>query len=197
VTSAGTEPLPVVLRPIGYVHSDFVVHHEAPRQPGRGCVAERAGEIRIGAGLQNCLQDLAGFSHVWVLFWCHRARGFNHQVVPPRDTVKRGLFATRAPHRPNPIGLSCVRLVAIEKRSLWIGAHDLLDGTPVLDLKPYIPQYDSVPDAAIGWVAGLPADAPDHRPWWTDKGVEPPAVYRRRACANGARQDREGDTPSA
>jgi tRNA-Thr(GGU) m(6)t(6)A37 methyltransferase TsaA len=179
----GAALLSAVLRPIGFVHSDFAVHHEAPRQPGRERTTDRKGEIRIVAGLQNCLKDLAGFSHVWVLFWCHRARGFNQQVVPPRDTRKRGVFATRAPHRPNPIGLSCVRLLAIEKRTLWIGEHDLLDGTPVLDLKPYIPAYDSVPSAVIGYAAQLRPDAPDHRAWWVDKGVEPPSVYRRRGYA--------------
>lgn len=171
------EPLAAVLRPIGVLRSPFSVHHEAPRQPaGRAGVT---GEIHLAQGLQNCLRDLAGFSHLWVLFWCHFARGWNAQVMPPRDRQKRGLFATRAPQRPNPIGLSCVRLLSIDKRVLTIGDHDILDGTPILDLKPYLPYCDAVPDAVIGYVAELPEAAGDHRVWWRDKGVAPPRVYRR------------------
>ncbi len=132
-------------------------------------------------GLQNCLQDLTGFSHVWIVFWCHLARGFQHQVVPPRDIRKRGVFATRAPQRPVPIGISCVELLRIEKRVLHIGDHDLLDGTPVLDIKPYLAYCDSRPDATAGYVADLADDAPDHRSWWTAKNVAPPRVYRQRA----------------
>ncbi len=176
-----TDPAGFVLRPIGTVRAEQVVHHEAPRQSGLGRGA--AGQIHLRQGLQNCLQDLAGFSHLWVLFWFHHARGFRSQLVPPRDTKKRGLFATRAPQRPNPIGLSCVRLLRIEKRVLHIADHDLLDGTPVLDLKPYLPYCDSVPDAATGYVATLPKEAIDHRPWWEQKGVEPPRVYRARKNA--------------
>ena len=166
----------LTLQPIGCVRTDQRLHHDAPRQSGLGRGGE--GVIEIRQGLQNALQDLAGFSHLWVLSWFHLARGFRSQVTPPRDTRKRGVFATRAPQRPNPIGLSCVRLVRIEKRRLHIADHDLLDGTPVLDLKPYLPYCDSVPDAAIGYVAGLPADAGDHRAWWHDKGALPPRVYR-------------------
>lgn len=173
------EALPCL--PIGHVRCAQVVHHEAPRQSGLGRGGE--AEILVRQGLQNCLQDLAGFSHLWVVFWFHHARGFRSQVVPPRDTKKRGVFATRAPQRPNPIGLSCVRLLAIEKRVLRVGDCDLLDGTPVLDLKPYLPYCDSVPDARIGYVAELPPAAADHRPWWEEKGVPPPKVYRGRKPA--------------
>ena len=94
------------------------------------------------------------------------ARGWNDLVQPPRDSQKRGLFATRAPHRPNPIGISLVELRAVRKRVLHIGPHDLLDGTPVLDVKPYLSYADSVPDARHGWVDELGEDAgPDHRDW--------------------------------
>lgn len=165
------------LRPIGVVRCEQRLHHDAPRQAGLGRGGR--GEIHVRQGLQNCLQDLAGFSHVWVLFWCHLARGFRQQVVPPRDTKKRGLFATRAPQRPNPIGLSCVELVRIEKRVLHIADHDMLDGTPVLDIKPYIAYCDSVPNARAGYVDRLPDDAGDHRAWWLDKAVPPPRIYGR------------------
>lgn len=172
-------PEPIELRPIGAVRTDQRLHHEAPRQSGLGRGA--TGIIEIRQGLQNGLQDLAGFSHLWVLFHCHLARSKALMVKPPRDTRKRGVFATRAPQRPNPIGLSCVRLLRIERRCLHIADHDLLDGTPVLDIKPYLPYCDSVPDAAIGYVAGLDATAADHRPWWQEKGLPPPRVYRQRA----------------
>lgn len=172
------EPPPVQMVPIGVLHCDQILHHEAPRQSGLG--RGSSGRIVVRQGLQNCLQDLLGFSHLWVLFHCHLARGFRAQVVPPRDCKKRGVLATRAPRRPNPLGLSCVRLLGVERRVVWIGDHDLLDGTPILDLKPYLPYCDSVPDAAIGYVAELPAEGQDHRTWWTQKQVAPPRVYRER-----------------
>lgn len=168
--------------PIGTFRSPQLLHHEAPRQPREDGVA---GVIELAQGYQNCIHDLEGFSHVWVLFWFHHARGWNDKVVPPRDTVKRGVLATRAPQRPNPIGLSVLRLVRIEGRRLVVGGHDLLDGTPVLDLKPYLPYCDSVPDASLGYVANLPAEAPDHRTWWEAKEAEPPRIYRDRSRGRG------------
>lgn len=175
-------PLPVLLRPIGFMRSPFAVHHEAPRQPRArsGTEAPFGGEIHIVQGLQNCLADLDGFSHLWVLFFCHHTRGWNSKVTPPRGQKKRGVFSTRAPARPNAIGLSCLELLGIDKRVLRVGDHDILDGTPILDLKPYLPYCDSVEGAKIGYAAALPTHAADHRAWWTEKGVEPPRVYRRR-----------------
>ncbi|MFK7742676.1 MAG: tRNA (N6-threonylcarbamoyladenosine(37)-N6)-methyltransferase TrmO [Planctomycetota bacterium] len=167
----------VEFEPIGVVRCGQQVHHDAPRQSGLGRGGD--GRILIRQGLQNGLQDLNGFSHLWVVFHCHQARGAPQQVRPPRDQQKRGVFATRSPQRPNAIGLSCVRLLRIERRVLHIADHDLLDGTPVLDLKPYLPYCDSVPDAAIGYVAGLDEAAGDHRTWWREKGVSPPQVYGR------------------
>ncbi|MCA8948268.1 MAG: tRNA (N6-threonylcarbamoyladenosine(37)-N6)-methyltransferase TrmO [Planctomycetes bacterium] len=169
-----TPPLPA----IAVVRCGAVVHHEAPRQSGLGRGV--AGEIVVRQGYQNGLDDLDGFSHLWVVFWCHHARGAPLKVQPPRDDRKRGVFATRAPQRPNPIGISVVRLVRRDRRVLHIADHDLLDGTPVLDLKPYLPYCDSVPDARVGYVAELPTAAPDHRAWWQAKGVAPPRRYRDR-----------------
>lgn len=186
MTSADFD-LPADLRmsvaPIGVMRCAQRVHHEAPRQARAEFEATERGAIVVRQGLQNLLRDLDGFSHVWVLFWCHHSRGYNDLVVPPRDTRKRGLFATRAPNRPNPIGLSALRLLRVDKRRLVVGDHDLLDGTPILDVKPYIAAYDARPDARAGWVDELPADAAgnDHRAWWRDAGVAPPRVYRERA----------------
>ncbi|MBM4013976.1 MAG: tRNA (N6-threonylcarbamoyladenosine(37)-N6)-methyltransferase TrmO [Planctomycetes bacterium] len=154
----------ITLRPIGVVRSPFKVHLETPRQPGVAPVAE--GTIELRRGLQNTLKDLAGFSHIWVLFWCNYSRGWNQQVVPPRDTRKRGLFATRSPHRPNPLGLSVVELLSVRGTRLTIRGLDMLDGTPVLDLKPYLRYTDAHPDASDGWLAELPPEPrPDHRDW--------------------------------
>jgi tRNA-Thr(GGU) m(6)t(6)A37 methyltransferase TsaA len=186
-----TEPLTA----IAVVRTRQRLHHEAPRQSGLG--RGDVGEIHMRQGMQNGLQDLDGFSHLWVLFWCHHARGTPLQVQPPRDQQKRGVFATRAPQRPNAIGMSCVRLLRIEKRVLHIADHDLLDGTPVLDLKPYLPYCDSVPGAEIGYVAGLPEAANDHRLWWRDKSASPPASYADwlAQCAREEQCAREGRDP--
>lgn len=155
------DDLVLPMRPIGVVRSPWRNRTEAPRQ---GTVEPEAeAVICLRDGLNNALQDLAGFSHLWVLAWFHHNRGWNQQVVPPRDRVKRGVFATRSPDRPNPLGLSAVTIVRVHGSRIWIRSHDLLDGTPVLDLKPYIPDYDSFPDAARGWLAGLTEPGPDHR----------------------------------
>ena len=149
------------LEPIGVVHSPFQWRDEAPRQATVGEPAEAT--IVLKPGLQNTLKDLAGFERIWVLFWFNYSKGWVHQLVPPRDTVKRGVFATRAPDRPCPIGLSAVQVVAIKACRITIRGHDLLNGTPVLDLKPYIPAYDSFPASQAGWVDELTDPGPDHR----------------------------------
>jgi tRNA-Thr(GGU) m(6)t(6)A37 methyltransferase TsaA len=148
-------------RPIGVVRSPYRYVHDAPRQggPGRG---ERA-VVELRRGMQNCLKDLAGFERVWIVFVFSFARGWRQQVVPPRDVVKRGVFATRAPHRPNPIGITAARVVGVRGRTITIDEHDLLDGTPVLDVKPYVPYCDAHPGARAGWVDGVAGDASDHR----------------------------------
>lgn len=156
------EDLPAVhLEPIGVVRSPFRYLHDAPRQPRVRAAA--AGRIELRRGMQNCLADLQGFARIWVLFQFHQARGWREQLQPPRDRRKRGVFATRAPHRPNALGMSCVRLHEVRGVELHISDHDLLDGTPVLDLKPYLPYCDAFPDAETGYVAELPEDGPDHR----------------------------------
>lgn len=148
-------------RPIGVVRSPYRYVHDAPRQGGTGGTDE--ARIVLRRGMQNCLKDLAGFERAWVLFVFSYARGWRQQVVPPRDTRKRGVLATRAPHRPNPIGLTCARVLAVRGREIVIADHDLLDGTPVLDVKPYVPYCDAHPAARAGWLDGLPPGGSDHR----------------------------------
>ena len=109
-----------------------------------------------GCNFEQALKDLDEFEYIWVLAWLHLNEGWNVQVIPPRGSkIKRGLFATRAPHRPNPIGLSALKLIGINGRKLKVRGIDLLDGTPVLDIKPYIPYTDSFPNAKAGWLEGL------------------------------------------
>lgn len=155
------DDLALAIRPVGVVRSAWRMRPEAPRQGTVDPGAEAVVVLRDG--LQNTLKDLAGFSRLWIVFWFHHSRGWNQQLVPPRDSVKRGVFATRCPDRPNPLGLTCAAIVRIHGCRIWIRGHDLLDGTPVLDLKPYVPDYDAFPDATRGWLDGLTVPGPDHR----------------------------------
>ena len=150
----------IELAPIGVVRSPWKDKHETPRQPAfaRGT----AGRIEIVAGseYEHALEDLETWTHIWVVFWFHRSSGFRPKVLPPRSETKRGVFATRSPNRPNPIGLSVLRLERVEGRVLHVLDVDMIDGTPVLDVKPYVAYTDSIPAAGSGWLdrAGEPAD---------------------------------------
>lgn len=138
--------------PIGIVHSPFQQARGTPVQPF--CAEGTEGQIELFDSYVEGLQDLDGFQRIWVLFWCHRSRRPKLTVIPYRDTVEHGLFATRAPARPNPIGLSTVRLYEISGNVLHVGELDILDGAPVLDIKPYVSQYDSYPAQRCGWLDG-------------------------------------------
>ncbi len=117
------------------------------------------GRVEIFAPYIEGLRDLAGFDRIWLVYWFHRASPAQMRVVPYRDTVEHGIFATRVPARPNPIGISSVRLLAVEGNLLQIAEVDILDGTPLLDIKPNVPQYDTYPIARCGWLDGVP-DSP-------------------------------------
>ena len=151
------------LKPIGRIRSPFA---HAPGTPIQPCFAGgHTGEAEIFPENAEGLRDLAGFDRIWLLFWCHRASDVKLSVVPYRDTVERGIFATRAPARPNPIGLSCVRLTGIENNILHLAEVDILDGSPLLDIKPYVPDYDVYPVGRTGWIGerGLDVVAADAR----------------------------------
>jgi tRNA-Thr(GGU) m(6)t(6)A37 methyltransferase TsaA len=143
----------LVCRPIGVVHSPFRERAEAPRQPA---ASEARGTIELypDSGFEHALSDLETWSHLWVLFWFHLNQGFRPKVLPPRSARRRGVFSTRSPHRPNPIGLSAVRLERVNGLVLEVSGLDMLDGTPVLDLKPYVAYTDAVSDAGNGWLSG-------------------------------------------
>ncbi len=152
---------------IGVARTPFLDKAAAPRQPRAAEGVEGRIELFEGHHYEDALADLEGWDAIWVIFWMDRARGWRPKVRPPRSRDKRGVFSTRAPHRPNPIGLSAVRLVGVEGLAVRVRDLDLLDGTPVLDLKPYVPWADAIPGARTGWLAreGAAARAaPDGRP---------------------------------
>jgi tRNA-Thr(GGU) m(6)t(6)A37 methyltransferase TsaA len=136
--------------PIGVVHSPHESSQGAPIQPSRARGIE--GEVQIDERYAEGLSDLDGFSHIILICHLHKASDFKLKVVPYLDTELRGLFATRAPSRPNPIGLSIVRLLGIDGTTLRIEDVDLLDGTPVLDIKPYVREFDDEPEVRCGWL---------------------------------------------
>lgn len=135
---------------IGVVHSPFQQAEGTPIQPARSVGA--VGTVELDARYVDGLADLAGFSHLILLTYLHRAKPFSLKVVPYLDTVPRGLFATRAPSRPNPIGLSIVKLLGIAGHVLTVEGLDLLDGTPLLDIKPYFGEFDQPGDVRCGWL---------------------------------------------
>ena len=142
-----------VFRAIGVVRSPLREKADAPRQPRAAEGVEGTLELFAGHGYEDAARDLAGWDGVWALFVFDRAAGWRPKVRPPRSATKRGVFATRAPHRPNPLGLSLLRLRQVEGLVLHVAGLDLLDGTPLLDVKPYVPWADSWPDARTGWLA--------------------------------------------
>lgn len=142
----------ITYQPIGTIHSPFKRPAHMPVQPTSA--ASRSGTVEIDAPLCEGLKDLDGFSHVILLYHLHLAAAPRLTVTPFLDTEPRGVFATRAPCRPNPIGLSIVALERIEGHVLHVRELDVLDGTPLLDLKPYVPEFDHRPEARIGWLEG-------------------------------------------
>jgi tRNA-Thr(GGU) m(6)t(6)A37 methyltransferase TsaA len=144
---------PVVsFTPIGTIHSPFTELAGMPIQPA-GAQGVR-GTIMIDEKFRDGLRDLCGFSRIILIYHLHRAQGYTLDVIPFLDTVPHGLFATRAPRRPNPIGLSIVRLMAVNDCEMVIGDVDIVDGTPLLDIKPYVPEFDCFPEEKSGWFAG-------------------------------------------
>jgi tRNA-Thr(GGU) m(6)t(6)A37 methyltransferase TsaA len=157
------EPRSITLTAIGRVHSPFTERVEAPRQARLATGVQGRVELYRGRGYEDALLDLEQWDHVWLVFWFHQNVEYRPKVQPPRSDKKRGVLATRAPYRPNPIGLSAVRLLRVEGLNLFIADLDLLDGTPVLDIKPYVPYADSIPHANHGWLEQT-ATAPVERP---------------------------------
>ncbi|UCG51348.1 MAG: tRNA (N6-threonylcarbamoyladenosine(37)-N6)-methyltransferase TrmO [Candidatus Latescibacterota bacterium] len=140
----------VTFTPIGVIRTPFKTRDDAPIQPSR---AEGArGTVEIRPDLAEGLEDLDGFSHITLIYHLHLSKSFKLKVIPYLDDVPRGVFATRAPRRPNQIGVSVVRLIKIEGTVLHIENVDMLDGTPLLDIKPYVPGFVDQAEVRSGWL---------------------------------------------
>ena len=138
--------------PIGYIKNSRAELYQLPYQVGvvQGMTAEI--HLNKNCNFEEALQDLDGVERVWLVFVFHKAKTWKPKITPPRGGEKRSLFATRSPHRPNPIGMSAVRLSKVDGLVLTVEDHDLVDGTPILDIKPYIPEVDSYSDSSSGWL---------------------------------------------
>ena len=141
---------PIAFTPIGVIRTPFKSLDDMPIQPTGA--KDVLGEILIHDEYVEGLQDLDGFSHIHLLYHFHMNSEYAMKVTPFMDTVPRGLFSTRAPRRPNMIGLSVVRLESVEGNILHIRGIDVLDGTPLLDIKPYVSKFDAAPADRFGWL---------------------------------------------
>ncbi|RYG46778.1 tRNA (N6-threonylcarbamoyladenosine(37)-N6)-methyltransferase TrmO, partial [bacterium] len=141
------------MRPIGYVRTGSRLKFHSPHQPDSESEAVNRVELLPGQRFEMALEDLAGFDRIWLVSWFDQNRNWRPKVLPPRGPAKRrGVFSTRSPHRPNPIGLTCVPLLGVEGRILKVGPLDLTDGTPILDIKPYLRTVDCYPESGLGWI---------------------------------------------
>jgi tRNA-Thr(GGU) m(6)t(6)A37 methyltransferase TsaA len=167
----------LILDPIGIIRTPFTDRVDAPRQPdheGGGA----SGKIILEAGknFEQALEDLDGFEKIWLIYQFDRNSNWKPKVLPPRsDRMKRGVFATRSPHRPNPIGLSLLTLIEIDGRNIYVDGVDILDKTPIFDIKPYLPYAEAFPDAKAGWLDDIlhEEEAKNHRTFiLTEKASE-------------------------
>ena len=138
----------IIMQPIGVIHSPFTEKSQTPIQASR---SKAIGTVKIDRKFMDGLQDLEGFSHIFILYAFHCSTGYSLRVKPFLDNKERGLFATRYPCRPNPIGISVVRLLFCNENTLTIEGVDVLDNTPLLDIKPYVPDFDVRTDVRVGW----------------------------------------------
>jgi tRNA-Thr(GGU) m(6)t(6)A37 methyltransferase TsaA len=150
--SGADAPHSIALSVIGHARTPWRRREDAPHQPS--AAADAVGTIEIAEPYRAALADLGTFTRVWLLFAFDRSRGWAATVKPPRGGPRRGVLATRAPNRPSPIGLTCVALTGVDAAAgvLSVTGIDLLDGTPILDVKPYLPFVDAFPDAGHGWL---------------------------------------------
>ena len=143
----------IEINPIGVVHSSLIKADGSPIQPVFAQGSE--GIVEVYEPYRQALKDLDGFERIWLIYWFHKATESKLLVVPYMDDTQRGLFATRAPCRPNPIGLSVVRLLGIENGHIRVAELDILDGSPLLDIKPYVPKFDCYQVKRTGWLDGV------------------------------------------
>jgi tRNA-Thr(GGU) m(6)t(6)A37 methyltransferase TsaA len=174
----------LTLEPIGYVRTALATKVEAARQPRAAGGATGTIELLPGRNFEHALCDLEQWDYIWVLFWFDRNEGWRPKVLPPRSrSGRKGVFATRSPHRPNPLGLSAVKLERVDGLVLHVRDVDMLDGTPVLDIKPYVPYTDAIPGAGSGWLANADAPRdpiPEFDVQWSDTAAEQAAWVEAR-----------------
>ncbi len=144
--------------PIGIIHTDYTDPGNMPIQPVSD--SSSGGWIEIFDEYSAGLADLDGFSHIYLIFHLHKSSGSRLRVIPFLDTVERGIFATRSPARPNAVGLSVVRLVSVSGNVLRIQGVDMLDGTPLIDIKPFVPFFEDTEDVRTGWFTGKDKEIP-------------------------------------
>jgi tRNA-Thr(GGU) m(6)t(6)A37 methyltransferase TsaA len=162
---------PLTLEPIGVLRSPWRELAEIPRQPAAARGVQGRVELVKDRHLEDAIADLDSWDHLWLLWWFDRAGGYRPKVLPPRSKTRRGVLATRSPHRPNPIGLSLVRLVAVEAPlTLVVCDVDILDNTPILDIKPYVAYTDCAPTTSSGWLENDPG--PRHTVSFTPAALE-------------------------
>jgi tRNA (adenine37-N6)-methyltransferase len=137
---------------IGWVRSPYLRRFGTPRQATTGDVVLAELHLDPECIPETALADLVGMEHIWILSWLDRGGSWSPLVRTPRDSQKRSLFATRSPDRPNPIGLTAVKLIGVRGHVLDVSGIDLLDQTPILDIKPYLPYADAFPDSKAGWI---------------------------------------------
>jgi len=151
------------LRPIGTIRTSFREPARTPIQPSRATGAK--GQVQIDPAYGDGLKDLAVFERIWLIYWLHRAPPAKLLAVPFLDVLEHGIFATRSPARPNPIGISAVRLLSVDGLTLQVEGVDILDGTPLLDIKPYVSEFDSSLMQRAGWLdrSAVVTDVADDR----------------------------------
>ncbi len=147
-----TTPAPLTLVPIGVIRTPFTERMSAPRQAVLANGVQGTLVLDNGRDFEHALSDVEGWEYLWAIYWFHGNLGWRPKVLPPRSRRRRGVFATRSPHRPNPIGLSVVRLERVQGLTLYVRGVDMLDGSPLLDIKPYVPYADAFPAAGSGWL---------------------------------------------
>ena len=149
----------VSYRPIGVIHSPFKDAKGMPIQPaGAQCVL---GSVEIEPDYVAGLKDIEGFSHIILIYHFHLSEGYSLMVKPFLDDELHGIFATRAPKRPNAIGLSVVRLIRVAHHVIHVADVDIVDGTPLLDMKPYVPEFDVRKTTRVGWLSKAMHKVPD------------------------------------
>jgi len=140
----------IIINPIGIIHTPHTDIKNMPIQP---IAAEGIrGYIKVEPEYVAGLKDLEGFSHITLLYRFHKINGYDLEVIPFMDTVPHGIFATRSPKRPNAIGTSTVKIISVEGDTIHIEQADMLDGSPLIDIKPFYPRYDNRMDVKIGWL---------------------------------------------